>query len=152
MKKKYVLIIISGICFILLLFLILPFLCPSFIPFRVYYKEPVIEDGKVWCSNVNNICFKSTYKEEIQSCVLSGTIILNDDTIDVEIQTKTGNLYFFCEQHSVILKCKYKFKRNGDIVLKNITYSEEVDWELTPKKIVLKEQPRERTQGDGSVS
>lgn len=83
---------------------------------------------------------ESYYDSELQLSVLSGTLMIDDDIIDLEIGTRAGRLFFHCEQFSLIMTADYKLNKAGNIVLKNINYDEEVDWQTTPKKIILKEQ------------
>lgn len=135
MKTKYKLFIIPFIIFLILLIL-----SNCFMLFRFSYKEPIIESDVKWHSSFNNMYLESTYDEQLQGAVLSGTMFLNDNIVDLEIGTKAGNMYIFSKQISFIMTADYKLDRDGNIILKNISYNENIDWQTTPKKIILRRQ------------
>ncbi len=136
MKKYKSILMISflSICFLLI---ILSFLCIYFLPIKP--KSPVIPANQKWYSSINNMFIESYYDSELQSTFLSGTIMIDDDIIDLEIRTRAGILFFHCEQFSLIMTADYKLNKEGDIILKDIDYNEEVDWQTTPKKIILEQ-------------
>lgn len=143
MKKKYKLIVIFSMILVFLLFL---FLCNHFMFFRIYYKDPNILADTEWYSSVNNICLKSYYDEDLQMYLLTGKLTYNDEIVDVDIGIKYGRLFFRCEQFSLIMSAEYKLNKDGNIVLKNISYIEESYWPSTPKKIIL--QRKDKKTGD----
>ena len=140
--KKYISITITAllsVCFLLIFF---TFLCVYFFPIFPL-KSPVIPSDKKWYSSVNNLSVESNYDSDFQGAVLSGTLMIDDEIIDLEIGTRAGRLFFYCDQYeqfSLIMTADYKLNKEGNIVLKKIHYNEEVDWQETPKKIILEEQ------------
>ena len=140
--KKYISITITAllsVCFLLIFF---TFLCVYFFPIFPL-KSPVIPSDKKLYSSVNNLSVESNYDSNFQGAVLSGTLMIDDEIIDLEIGTRAGRLFFYCDQYeqfSLIMTADYKLNKEGNIVLKKIHYNEEVDWQETPKKIILEEQ------------
>lgn len=143
MRKKYKLFfILFVILFIIFLLLILSI---RFGLIRFYPKEPIIESDVKWHSSVNDMYLESTYDEQLQVVLLSGTMILNDNIVDLEIGLKAGRMHIFSKQ-AIIIAADYNLDRDGNIILKNISYDENIDWQSKPKKIIL--QKTEKT-GDG---
>ncbi len=134
--KKYKFFAILSVCFLIVILL---FLYLNFLPSRT----PIIPNDTKWYSSVNNMHIESYYDSEFQITDLSGTLLINDDIIELKIGIRDGRLFFSCEQFSLIMTADYTLDKECNMILKHINYSEDVEWQSTPKKIVL-EKDREK--------
>ena len=128
-----------------LILIIIPIVVGLVIAVSIMLEIPIVDlhpatydfqAGSKWYASENDINVEAVYEEKYDNVFLYGTILSDEDLVNVKLNEKAGTFYFSSEDFGIII-ADYKVKNNGDIVLKNIKYDEEIEWDSTPKKIVL---------------
>lgn len=138
-KKKWIILICASVFGLIAM----NFVMVHYPLIRFYPKYPEFESGEMWVSDTNDICIKSVYDEEDKINRLVGTIETSDETFEFEGFFKGSSFYFEDSESNtfyLLMRADYKIKKNGDILLTDIYYDEDIDWKSKPKKILLKKQ------------